>query len=162
MSIKDQIRAEIERLKSLHSLIPFRDNYEMGYSDGYQDCCDSILAFLDSLPEQPASDFCKENCKGYQETGRFFLDGPCYLAKQPASEGLEGAAEESWAEYEYRETPQGLYSSCYKDGFIAGAEWQREQMMDEWLKDRDGCFWDGVEEGKKAMEKQMMKEAVDG
>ena len=23
--------------------------------------------------------------------------------------------------------------------------------MDEWLKDRDGCFWDGVAEGKKAM-----------
>ena len=37
-----------------------------------------------------------------------------------------------------------------------------EQMMGEWLKDRDGCFWDGVEEGKKAMEKQMLKEAVEG
>ena len=40
------------------------------------------------------------------------------------------------------------------------AQWQKEQMMDEWLKDRDGCFWDGVEEGKKAMKEQMMKEAV--
>jgi predicted glycogen debranching enzyme len=37
-----------------------------------------------------------------------------------------------------------------------------EQMMDEWLKDRDVCFWDGVEEGKKAMEKQMMEGAVEG
>jgi hypothetical protein len=36
-----------------------------------------------------------------------------------------------------------------------------EQMMDEWLKDRDGCFWDGVEEGKKTMEKQIMEGAVD-
>ena len=43
-----------------------------------------------------------------------------------------------------------------------GAEHAREQMMDEWLKDRDGCFWDGVEEGKKAMEEQMMKGAVEG
>ena len=41
-------------------------------------------------------------------------------------------------------------------------QWQKEQMMDEWLKDRDGCFWDGVEEGKKAMREQMMKEAVEG
>ena len=48
MSGKEQIRAEIERLKSLHSPIPFGDDYEVGYSDGYQDCCDSILAFLDS------------------------------------------------------------------------------------------------------------------
>jgi len=43
-----------------------------------------------------------------------------------------------------------------------GWEWQKGQMMDEWLKDRDGCFWDGVEEGKKAMEQQMLKEAVEG
>lgn len=43
---------------------------------------------------------------------------------------LEEAAEESWAEYEYRETPQGLYSSCYKDGFIAGAEWMKAKMLD--------------------------------
>ena len=42
------------------------------------------------------------------------------------------------------------------------AKWGRGQMMDEWLKDRDGCFWDGVEEGKKAMREQMMKEAVEG
>ena len=41
------------------------------------------------------------------------------------------------------------------------AQWQKEQMMDEWLKDRDGCFWDGVEEGKKTMEEQMLKEAVE-
>jgi hypothetical protein len=39
-----------------------------------------------------------------------------------------------------------------RETFIAGAKWQKEQMMDEWLKDRGGCFWDGVEEGKKVME----------
>ena len=33
--------------------------------------------------------------------------------------------------------------------------------MDEWLKDRDGCFWDGVNEGKKAMKEKMLKEAVE-
>ena len=47
------------------------------------------------------------------------------------------------------------------EDFKAGAFWQKEQMMDEWLKDRDGCFWDGVNEGKKAMREQMMKEARD-
>ena len=39
-----------------------------------------------------------------------------------------------------------------RETFIAGAKWQKEQMMKEWLKDRDGCFWDGVNEGKKAKE----------
>ena len=48
-----------------------------------------------------------------------------------------------------------------KQAFIAGAEWQKEKDMDEWIKDRDGCFWDGVNEGKKAMREQMMKEAVE-
>ena len=52
------------------------------------------------------------------------------LPEQPV-EGLDEAAEESWAEYEYRETPQGLYSSCYKDGFIAGADWQKAKMMED-------------------------------
>lgn len=37
-----------------------------------------------------------------------------------------------------------------------------DEMMEGWLKDRDGCFWDGVEEGKKAMKEQMMEEAVEG
>ena len=73
----------------------------------------------------------------------------------------------------------------FSDAFKAGAKWQKaqsdkelsekiasayqlgladkeKQMMDEWLKDRDGCFWDGVEEGKKAMREQLMKEAVEG
>lgn len=59
---KETIRKEIERLKSLHSPIPFGDNYEVGYSDGYQDCCDNILAFLDSLSQQPV--------KGLKEAAR--------------------------------------------------------------------------------------------
>lgn len=53
-----------------------------------------------------------------------------------------------------------LIEIAYNDGITIGMTKQKEQMMDEWLKDRDGCFWDGVEEGKKAMEEQMMKEAV--
>lgn len=64
---KEQIRAEIERLKSLHSPIPFGDNYEVGYSDGYQDCCDNILAFLDSLSQQPVEGLEEEVKRYYSE-----------------------------------------------------------------------------------------------
>lgn len=42
------------------------------------------------------------------------------------------------------------------------ADWQKEQTEKRWLEDRGGCFWDGVEEGKKAMKEQMLKEAVEG
>lgn len=77
-------------------------------------------------------------------------------------EGLEEAAKE----YAILPMDVGEGKVCIdkkvKRAFIAGAEWKKEQMMDEWLKDRDGCFWDGVEEGKKAMEKQMLENAVDG
>ena len=38
---------------------------------------------------------------------------------------------------------------------------KEEQMMKEWLQDRDGCFWDGVEEGKRATREQMLKEIED-
>ena len=40
-------------------------------------------------------------------------------------------------------------------------EYKRQRAEQRWLEDRDGCFWDGVNEGKKAMREQMMKEAVE-
>lgn len=44
------------------------------------------------------------------------------------SEDLKEAAEKSWVNYEYREDPRGLYSSCYIDAFKAGAEWQKRKQ----------------------------------
>ena len=41
---------------------------------------------------------------------------------------LDEAAEDSWAVYEYRESPKGLYSTCYVDGFKAGAEWMAGKL----------------------------------
>jgi len=84
-------------------------------------------------------------CRGYDE--------------QP-DKSLEEAAEEytdgkSWAKENYL-TPY------IREAFNAGAKWQKEQMEERWLKDREGCFWDGVEEGKKVMKEQMMKGAVEG
>ena len=120
MSIKDQIRAEIERRKKENMYVDLPMSIGRYYEDR------DLLAFLDTLPEQPV-------------------------------EGLEEAAHNFAIHYD-----NGTCDGIAQDCFIAGAKWQREQMIDEWLKDRDGCFWDGVEEGKKAMEKQMMKEAVEG
>ena len=51
-----------------------------------------------------------------------------YNLSQPSlPSNLDEAAEDSWAVYEYRESPRGLYSTCYVDGFKAGAEWMAGQ-----------------------------------
>ena len=72
---------------------------------------------------------------------------------------LEEAANDSWALYEYRDTPQGLYSSCYRDGFIVGAKWQANQLLKgSPLPEDTVLFQKGVEEGKRLM----MEEAVEG
>jgi hypothetical protein len=132
MTDKEKIRAEIERLEEIHER-QFGKPMErgrIGHAHGYVDCCDQLLSFIDSLPEEPAP---KE------------------------SDDLEEAADEYALNVN-----AGPYNSIAKYGFMAGAIWQGAKMMDGWLKDRDGCFWDGVEEGKQAMEKQMMEGAVEG
>lgn len=82
-----------------------------------------------------------------------FLD----TLEEPVSDchDLEEAAEK-FARFYDNGTCDGIAQDCFK----AGAEWQKAKMMEEWLKDRDGCFWDGVNEGKKAMEEQMMEGAT--
>lgn len=50
------------------------------------------------------------------------------LSETPTPSNLDEAAEDSWAKYEYRESPRGLYSTCYVDAFKAGAEWRDNQM----------------------------------
>lgn len=76
---------------------------------------------------------------------------------RPLSSDILEEAAEKFAHLYDNGTCDGIAQDC----FIAGAKWQMEQMMDEWLQDRNECFWHGVNEGKKVMEKQMMKDAVE-
>ena len=99
----------------------------------------------DSLPDETCKDSLQvlETCK--EDTDSFA--------------SLEEAANDSWVLYEYRETPQGLYSSCYLDGFIAGAKWQANQLLKgSPLPEDTVLFQKGVEEGKRLM----MEDAVEG
>lgn len=91
-----------------------------------------LKAEIERLKEETTIGICEYD-KG-EENGRFevlnhLLSTITSLQQEQPSEDLEKASEESWAVYEYRETPRGLYSSCYVDGFKAGAQWQKEQMM---------------------------------
>ena len=64
------------------------------------------------------------------------------VTKLPSN--LDEAANDGWAVYEYRESPRGLYSTCYVDGFKAGAEWMAEQFQKiegdlvDWYSTSDG------------------------
>ena len=79
------------------------------------------------------------------------------------SDNLEEAAEKYENEHTFRKYEGGYYSDItMSEAFKAGAQWQKDQMNEAWLKDREGCFWDGVNEGKKAMKDQILKEAVEG
>ena len=59
------------------------------------------------------------------------IDGAKWADSHPIKislpSNLDEAAENSWAVYEYRESPRGLYSTCYLDGFKDGAEWMAGQ-----------------------------------
>lgn len=76
-----------------------------------------------------ASQMCEEY-EGYRVACMEISDVLHEIAKeiQPShSSNLDEAAEDSWAIYEYRESPRGLYSTCYVDGFKAGVEWSDSQ-----------------------------------
>ena len=147
MSNIEKIRQEIERRREANKRQYLSSNGEMSWQRmcGEEDCLVELLAFIDSLPEETCKDSlqvpetCKENTDSFTS--------------------LEEAANDSWVLYEYRDTPQGLYSSCYRDGFIAGAEWQANQLLKgSPLPEDTVLFQKGVEEGKRLM----MEEAVEG
>lgn len=43
---------------------------------------------------------------------------------------IEEAADKDWMNYEYR-TGASLYSTCFKDGYKLGAEWQQSQPVSD-------------------------------
>ena len=44
----------------------------------------------------------------------------------------EEFAKKAWADYEYRESPQGLYSTCFIDGYKAGYEKAEKDLALTW------------------------------
>lgn len=182
MSNIEKIKAEIESRiafaekcadaaceKNLHNALEANEMLIRQYK--------SLLAFIDSLPDEnnpepynPVYDEDYLNEKIAKATKSWKgVDVDAMLAEcrgygGKPSEDLEKAAENYIAPIENDEGLDyiNFNGRDIKDAFIAGAKWQKGQMMAEWLKDRDGCFWDGVNEGKKAMREQMMKDAVEG
>ena len=136
MTTKELIRREIERrLKWLNTATN-------DFAEGRRGELRNLYNFIDTLPDEP-----EQPTMGYDEA---YLNEKIAKAskswegvdvdnfmdeirgREPVTDchDLEEAAENSWVDYEYREDPRGLYSSCYIDGFIAGAEWGAEHLRD--------------------------------
>ena len=113
MSIIEQIRAEIERLKKEHQEPTFRgDEYEEGGVNGYQLALDKVLAKLDTLQEQPvdwqkvAEAHTKDQPLGQDNNGNLV-----YLQEQPVD--LE------------KEIQKWMYDNCDSNGFFNQIELAR-------------------------------------
>lgn len=139
MTDKENIRAEIERLKQ------YAESSKMEWiDDGYNqnafaETCrissfDKLLSFIDSLPEEPdngvdVTDFCKPIDPGIAQCIADhwweMLDDerPSYPKE---SDDLENAAEEYALSVN-----AGPYNSIGKNGFMAGAIWQILKMKKE-------------------------------
>lgn len=139
MSNIEKIHQEIEWLRrEIDDHNYYLDNSEQAL--GYSAALDDIEKFLNTLedennpePYNPVYDEDYINEKIAKATKSWEgVDVDKYMdevrGREHVSEDLEKAAEESWIDYEYRDSGH-LYSSVYKDAFIAGAEWQKSQML---------------------------------
>lgn len=137
MTIIEQIKAEIERLKGQLIRGACAAQIEME-TNCKEEAYNEVLSFLDTLePEKPAP-------KDLEEAANNYLDG--VYGKMPHSD-LHIAIFIAGAKWQADHNPLPEDTVLFNKGVAEG----KRLMMDEWLKDRDGCFWDGVEEGKKAM-----------
>lgn len=174
-NIKELIRQEIERRAKFHDdamkACVGLTNIALTHSAGWKEDTE-LLAFIDSLPEEDLyaevgdteEDYIKRSMAKVNECRKMICKDSLQVHETceentDSLTSLEEAANDSWALYEYRDTPQGLYSSCYRDGFIAGAKWQANQLLKgSPLPEDTVLFQKGVEEGKRLM----MEEAVEG
>jgi len=79
------------------------------------------------MTREEAIETIKDICLTTEQLTRIEKALECLLSQPPLPSNLDEAAEDSWAVYEYRESPRGLYSTCYVDGFKAGVEWMAGQ-----------------------------------
>ena len=153
------IRAEIERQLEYFKGKEYDawddcDRYtdeDVGWYQGHWKMCTKLLAFIDSLPEEPM-DILAEKCPQKEidpDVARAVAD---HFFDMPEEHIADGKVEEAAEEYR-RESfkksvmpqidgPANEYGGSIKDAFIAGAEWQKEQdqpitgnsLEQEWLR----------------------------
>ena len=166
MSIKEKLKAEIERLKEKYTnMMP-----------SIQKCsvCDELLSFLATLEEEPV-ELEKEIEKFLDESGapyvwcndeeqkewcgiiaNHFYELGRQSKEQPVCEGLDEAAKQ------YVEKMKFSSIQSFEGAFKAGAEWQKDKDTRDMYMSDNRHFQKIYELGRKEEREQMMKEAVEG
>lgn len=152
---KETIREEIDKRYAEYRAKMKTDDFT--YYEGMADALDHLEQFLDTIPEQTVEGLEKEIERYWNWVTGF---QPSFAVLELTREDFAKVARH-FAEWQ-RERDDLETADLLAVAHLQGMEQQKAKMIEEWLKDRDGCFWDGVEEGKKAMEKQMMEKAVEG
>ena len=130
----EAIRNEIKRLEEIHerNLKKPMERGRIGYAHGVVACCDRILSFIDSLPEEKPSKDVEEAADDYAV---------------------------NTASYYYEDEDDEVHSNIdeLKPAFIAGAQWKAEQND----KDISEKIAAAYQLGLANKEEQMLKEAVE-
>jgi hypothetical protein len=150
-NIKEQIRAEVERLRDEHEKATRACsglNIIAMTHGGAQKVCDEILAFIDSLPDETVTLKGSDLLAGYDET---YLQGKIGKAskhwagvdvdkymdevrgREPDEHLIDDNKKIEEAAYLFsRDTPPGVCGQVdVINAFIAGAKWQKEHATAE-------------------------------
>lgn len=108
-----KIKEWVKNLKSQASTIP---NLGINALAGFQLACDDVIAFINSIPKEFG---CEVNCttksEDLEEAAELYYEEDC---------PYEGDARVINNEHDV-----WFPSQAIEDAFIAGAEWQKQQMM---------------------------------
>ena len=132
MTTKELIRAKIEQLKH------YAEESKMEWiNDGYnqnafaEDCrissFDKLLTFIDSLPDEPVSDDLEEAAREIVIKMHPCMKD-CTILGDRLTRGQLMALVKAGAEWQSKKE-QDIIETAEDHAFLAGANWQKEQMM---------------------------------
>ena len=177
-----KIKAEIERLKDENKKIkcPANERYCSGYDDAFYD----LVPFLSTLESEKPMEGLEEEIKKEMVKLPFFIRGKDQIAfarhfaqwgaEHSGSSEIPKELEEAARRYgfeEYMRRCNGGEYGTSEDAFIAGAKWQKEQMLKDGLNAVKNCQFDKIEKtiagvfvkyGMDMQKQDMLKEAVEG
>lgn len=126
--------------------------YWRGYREGKKEILDK---YAEQSKQKPADSYCKENCKGYQETGKCFADGGCKAKKEAEqkpeeNKGNIGGISPNWNEEDEKNLRRAIRAT--KVVYPVAADWLRSlqdrvQPQNKWKPSDEqmGCLSDAIE-----------------
>lgn len=161
MTDKEKIRAEVERMIELNEDAADRHKFGLGKVRGFQ----KILSFIDSLPEDCGSEVDCITRKVWHDTDEvptFGANGLSDLIIDSCYEHIEGEAHyytpQQWeAHVGFQRNRQ--FKWAYEEDLFNLSKVERKEQDDPIPTI---AYMDGVEEGKRMIKEQMVKDAVEG